>query len=210
MLVRALKVLGYFLLKQPARPSPRQPLISRAMKLALMAEPSRNGNDEPRNWIDRRITTSAIGVVEKQDKMTISAQLMASFADFGRMRALPSVFAVAVLAATVGAPATADARGFGAARAYDGTWNVVFTTRAGNCSSTNSFPFAVSGHRVSSAGGGKVTGGITPAGAVSVRISLGLSVASGRGRLVGNSGTGRWSGIISGDRCSGSWQATRG
>src|ERR1700690_545748 len=53
MLVRALKVLGYFLLKQPARPSPRQPLISRAMKLALMAEPSRIGNDEPRNWRDR-------------------------------------------------------------------------------------------------------------------------------------------------------------
>jgi len=54
-----------------------------------------------------------------------------------------------------------------------------------------------------------VTGGIGPAGAVSVRISLGLSAASGSGRLVGNSGTGRWSGVISGDRCSGSWQATR-
>ena len=95
-----------------------------------------------------------------------------------------------------------------AVRAYDGTWNVVFATRAGNCSSTNSFPFAVSGGRVSSAGGGKVTGGISRAGIVSVRISLGLSAASGSGRLVGNSGAGRWSGIISGDRCSGSWQAT--
>jgi hypothetical protein len=28
--------------------------------------------------------------------------------------------------------------------------------------------------------------------------------------LVGNSGSGRWSGIITGDRCSGTWQATRG
>src|ERR1700690_4657 len=56
MLVRAFKMLGYFPLKQPARPSPRQPLISRAMKLALMAEPSRVGNDEPRNWMGRRIT----------------------------------------------------------------------------------------------------------------------------------------------------------
>ena len=55
-----------------------------------------------------------------------------------------------------------------------------------------------------------MTGGISGAGYVSVRISLGLSAASGTGRLVGNSGTGRWSGIISGDRCSGIWQARRG
>jgi len=66
------------------------------------------------------------------------------------------------------------------------------------------------GSRVSSAGGGRVTGGISPAGYVSVRISLGLSAASGTGRLVGSSGAGRWSGIISGDRCSGIWQARRG
>ena len=135
---------------------------------------------------------------------------MAVFAGFGRVRVLRWIFAAAILAAMAGAPETAAARSVGGLRAYDGTWNVVFATRAGNCSSTNSFPFAVSAGRVSSAGGGKVTGGISPAGVVSVRISLGLSAASGRGRLVGNSGAGRWSGIISGDRCSGSWQATRG
>ena len=141
--------------------------------------------------------------------MTISAQSIALVGGFGRVRALRWIFAVAVLAATAGAPGTAAARGLAAVRAYDGTWNVVFETRAGNCGSTNSFPFAVSAGRVSSAGGGKVTGGISPAGVVSVRISLGLSAASGGGRLAGNSGAGRWSGIISGDRCSGSWQATR-
>ena len=142
--------------------------------------------------------------------MTISAQLIAVVADFGRVRALRWIFAAAVLAAMTGAPEPAAAGRLGAVRAYDGTWNVMFATRAGNCSSTNSFPFAVSGGRVSSAGGGKVTGGISPAGVVSVRVSLGLSAASGSGRLIGNSGAGRWSGIISGDRCSGSWQATRG
>ena len=105
-----------------------------------------------------------------------------------------------------GAPDRAYAKGAGA---YDGTWNVVFAARAGNCSSNNSFPFAVAGTRVSSAGGGKVTGGISAGGNVSVRISVGASVATGSGRLVGNSGTGRWSGIITGDKCSGSWQATR-
>jgi len=154
--------------------------------------------------------TPTSGAVKKQDKMTISAQLIAVFADFGRVRALRWIVAAAVLAAMAGVPETAAARSVSAVRAYDGTWNVVFATRAGNCSSTNSFPFAVSAGRVSSAGGGKVTGGISPAGIVSVRISLGLSAASGSGRLIGNSGAGRWSGIISGDRCSGSWQATRG
>jgi hypothetical protein len=145
--------------------------------------------------------------------MTISAQPIAFFADFTVSRAPRWVFAAALLAVMVATPGAADARRagiVGAGGAYDGTWNVIFSTRAGNCSATNSAPFAVSGSRVSSAGGGKVTGGIRRGGAVSVTISVGLSVANGSGRLVGNSGTGRWNGIISGDRCSGSWQATRG
>jgi hypothetical protein len=57
MLVRALKVLGYFLMRQPARTSTRQPLISRAMKLALMTETGRIGNlnretGSPDKWAD--------------------------------------------------------------------------------------------------------------------------------------------------------------
>src|SRR6266404_2901037 len=145
--------------------------------------------------------------------MTISARSIAFFADFGSARALRWIFVAAVLAATVAMPGDAEAqraRIVRAAGAYDGMWNVVFFTRAGNCSATNSAPFAVSGRRVSSAGGGKVTGGVSRGGAVSVRISVGLSAAYGSGRLVGNSGAGRWSGVISGDRCSGTWQAARG
>ncbi|HEY4833973.1 MAG TPA: hypothetical protein VII07_04825 [Bradyrhizobium sp.] len=134
--------------------------------------------------------------------MTISAQLFGFFADLRR-----SLFVAAVLTA-VAAPATADA-GMVRAGAYDGVWNVVFATEAGNCSSNNSVPFTVTGTRVSSAGGGKVTGGITRGGAVSVQISVGASKASGRGRLSGNAGAGRWTGIITGDQCSGTWQATR-
>ena len=117
--------------------------------------------------------------------------------------------ATALLAAIAVAPGAAEAKRYARAGAYDGTWNVVFATRAGNCSATNSVPFAVSGTRVSSAGGGKVTGGISRGGVVSVAISVGRSHASGSGRLAGNFGAGRWSGIITGDRCSGSWQATR-
>jgi hypothetical protein len=135
---------------------------------------------------------------------------LAFFADFRPMRTLRWIFAAAVLGAAA-APAAADARArMVRVGAYDGTWNVVFSTQRGNCSSTNSVPFTVSGHHVSSAGGGKVTGGIGRGGRVSVRISVGASVASGSGRLAGNFGAGRWSGIITGDRCSGTWQAARG
>ncbi len=146
--------------------------------------------------------------------MTVSARLFAVFAGSWRRGAWPGIFALAVVAAMAVAPSTAGARNARPSGirdgTYDGTWSVVFITRAGNCSSTNSAPFTVSGRRLFPAGGGKVTGGISPAGYVSVRISLGLSAASGSGRLVGNSGAGRWSGIISGDRCSGTWQARRG
>jgi hypothetical protein len=143
--------------------------------------------------------------------MTISIQSIAVFANFKPIHAVRWIFVAAALAA-IAAPKTVDAAP--AARmvrggAYDGTWNVVFATQAGNCSSTNSVPFTVTGTRVSSAGGGKVTGGIGRSGAVSVQISVGASKASGSGRLAGNAGAGRWSGIISGDRCSGTWQATR-
>ena len=93
--------------------------------------------------------------------------------------------------------------------AYDGTWNVTFATQAGNCSSPTACPSPCRGTRVSSAGGGKVTGGVSRGGSVAVRITVGASGANGSGRLVGNSGAGRWSGIITGDRCSGIWQATR-
>jgi hypothetical protein len=141
--------------------------------------------------------------------MSVSAQPIATFANFGRLSALRWIFAATVLgAAAISASSDAQA-GMARPGAFDGTWNVTFATRKGNCSSANSVPFNVAGTRLSSAGGGKVTGGISPAGHVSVRISVGASVATGSGRLAGNSGTGRWSGIITGDKCSGSWQATR-
>jgi len=148
-------------------------------------------------------------IARNEGKMPISARSIAFLADSTAMRASRWIFAAAILAAAA-VPYAADARPARVARpgAYDGTWNVAFTTQAGNCSS-NSFPFAVSGTRVSSAGGGKVTGGISRSGIVSVNVSVGLSHASGNGRLSGNTGAGRWSGLIQGDKCSGSWQATR-
>ena len=142
--------------------------------------------------------------------MTISAGSRGLFAEFIATRAFRWIFAATVLAAAA-APGTADAkRTVRVVGAYDGIWNVSFATQRGNCSSGYSVPFSVSGRRVSSAGGGRVTGGIGRGGSVSVAISVGASHATGSGRLVGNQGSGRWSGIITGDRCSGIWQAVRG
>ena len=115
--------------------------------------------------------------------------------------------ALALLAAlTVPGSADAAPRATGA---YDGVWNVVFATTRGNCSSGYSVPFTVAGSRVSSAGGGRVSGSVNPRGAVAVHVSVGASKANGGGRLTRTSGAGAWSGIITGDRCSGTWQATR-
>ncbi len=128
--------------------------------------------------------------------MTFSARTIA----FSR-----SILTAAAIAAAL-APVATEAR---VAGSYDGVWNVVFATTRGTCSSGTSIPFTVAGNRVSSAGGGRVEGSVNRGGAVAVRVSVGASKASGGGRLVGNSGSGSWSGIISGDRCSGTWQATR-
>jgi len=127
-------------------------------------------------------------------------------APFSRFSSLRWLLVFAVLAAA-SAPSSADAAR--ASGAYNGTWNVVFATTRGNCMSGYSIPLQVAGTRVLSAGGGRISGSVGSGGAVAVHVSVGASKASGGGRLAGTSGAGSWSGIITGDRCSGTWQATR-
>lgn len=130
---------------------------------------------------------------------------MAHFSQSLSSYARPRHLALLAVLAAAALPQAADARGGG----YDGIWNVTFATTRGNCSSGYSVPFTVIGSRVSSAGGGRVSGRVKRGGAVAVRVSVGASHASGGGRLAGVNGTGSWNGMISGDRCSGTWQATR-
>jgi hypothetical protein len=125
-----------------------------------------------------------------------------------RRRSLRWILAAAALA-VVTAPGAADARRVRPAGVYDGVWNVVFATTRGTCSSGYSVPFTVTGNRVTSAGGGRVSGLVNRAGRVAVRVSVGASHATGGGRLGGTSGAGSWRGVISGDNCSGTWRATR-
>src|SRR6266702_1776545 len=145
-------------------------------------------------------------LARSRNKMTHFDQMITRFTALPRRRLL-SVFAALV---TVAAPVAADAATrTRAGGAYDGTWNVVFATTRGNCSSGHTVPFTVSGSRVSSAGGGRVSGSVNRTGAVVVNVSVGASKASGGGRLAGPNGAGSWSGIIPGDRCRGTWQAAR-
>jgi hypothetical protein len=120
-----------------------------------------------------------------------------------------SILAAAALVATAALPGAADAKMVRAAGSYDGVWNVTFATTRGTCSSGYSVPFTVTGSRVSSAGGGRVSGSINRGGAVAVQVSVGASHAAGGGRLAGTAGAGSWRGVIQGDNCSGTWQATR-
>ena len=92
---------------------------------------------------------------------------------------------------------------------YDGIWNVLIITQAGNCDPAYSYPFRISGGRISTAGAADVSGSVGGGGGVAVRISAGGSVATGSGRLGGSTGAGRWSARLSGGNCSGRWQATR-
>jgi hypothetical protein len=133
--------------------------------------------------------------------MINSAKLSAS----GRSHWLLAVTAIAAMAI----PGAADAKVRAVGASYDGVWNVVFATTRGTCNSGYSVPFTVRGSRVTSAGGGRVSGSVNRAGGVAVQVSVGASHATGGGRLAGSSGAGSWRGIISGDNCSGTWQATR-
>lgn len=147
--------------------------------------------------------------------MTISARsvgFVGFIADFRRRRALRWILAAAVLAAFA-APGAADARTArkaGTGGGYDGIWNVLIITQAGNCDPAYSYPFRVSGGRISTAGAADVSGSVGRGGGVVVRISAGGSVATGSGRLGGSTGAGRWSARLSGGNCSGRWEARRG
>ena len=139
--------------------------------------------------------------------MTKSAPIIAASADFRRRGGSRWIFGAALVAA-LAAPGAADARRMGGG--YDGIWSVLIITQAGSCDPAYSYPFQVSGGRISSAGAADVSGSVGAGGGVTVRISAGGAVATGSGRLGGSSGVGRWSAKFSSGNCSGRWQATRG
>jgi hypothetical protein len=208
MLARALKVHDYF----------RNETIRTGIDTAALDQPDDEGcayGRAARDWqrfnANRRCCDEGQRTPHKMEcTMPISTRITAVSAKSTRPMALSTIFFAALLAAVVAVPGDAAARAARATRgAYDGVWNVTFTPRQGNCFNPYNAPFIVRGRHVSSGGNGKVTGGVRPDGAVAVRLSVGLSYANGTGKLAARSGTGRWTGLITGDQCSGTWQATR-
>lgn len=123
-----------------------------------MTENGRIGNDEPPEPPRRLfgVTTSlSKSCGSSRTKMAHSSQSLLS------VFASPRRLALFAVLATAAVPSAADARIGG----YDGVWNVTFATTRGNCSSGYSVPFTVSGSRVSSAGGGRVSGTVNRGGA---------------------------------------------
>jgi hypothetical protein len=141
--------------------------------------------------------------------MTTSARPITISADLRSSRVWRGIFAASVLAAFA-TPGAADARTARMGGGYDGIWNVLIITQAGTCDPAYSYPFQVSGGRISSNGAADVSGSVSGGGSVVVRISAAGAVATGSGRLGGSTGAGRWSARFSSGNCSGRWQATRG
>ncbi len=106
----------------------------------------------------------------------------------------------AVLFATLTTAAPAQSR-------YDGAWSVTIITDAGDCDRAYRYGLQIQGGRVFYDGGG--VGRVSSNGQVTVTIQQGSGVATGSGRLSGNSGGGRWRGESPQGRCSGHWQAQR-
>lgn len=117
-----------------------------------------------------------------------------------------SVVLALVTAAVLGAcgPAMAHSR-------FDGIWNVLFVTEAGQCGPPFRYDISIAdGVVVTPAEAAHdMSGNVDLGGNVRVSIYRAAERAVGSGRLQNNSGAGTWKGVLSAHRCSGSWQAER-
>jgi hypothetical protein len=119
--------------------------------------------------------------------------------------------AIAVLlAATLAAPAVAQAGDARASNKYDGPWSVVVMTLRGPCDASYRFSGQIVNGIISySYGTLEVSGRVASNGATFVRVTHGTDHGEGRGRLMATYGTGTWSGHGPNGICAGRWVATR-
>lgn len=93
--------------------------------------------------------------------------------------------------------------------AYDGSWDLVFVTRVGECDPSYNFTVNVSNGFVTHPNLLKFRGHVAKSGAVRASVTVHDKYAAGSGRLSGTSGRGTWSGHSGTARCSGYWTAQR-
>lgn len=98
-----------------------------------------------------------------------------------------------------------------AAASFDGAWSVLIVTEKGDCDRAYRYEVSVSDGQVRYRGSGsvKVSGTVSPQGAVRVRIMVGENAAQANGRLTGNGGVGTWQGAGIDDVCTGRWEAEK-
>jgi hypothetical protein len=109
----------------------------------------------------------------------------------------------ALLVASVGPRSVATARGI-----YDGEWSVVIYTLRGDCDRALRYSLRIVDNRVlDQQQSYRLNGAVGPSGDIWVTVAEGHRSASGFGRLVGNSGRGRWR--TSAGECAGNWTAER-
>ena len=125
--------------------------------------------------------------------------------DAGRQTRMFVVLSL-VTAAVLGARAPAVAHS-----SFDGTWNVLFVTEAGQCGPPFRYDISiVNGVVVTSAEAAHdMSGHVDLDGNVRISVYRAAERAVGSGRLQNKSGAGIWKGVLSAHRCSGSWQAER-
>jgi zona occludens toxin (predicted ATPase) len=120
----------------------------------------------------------------------------------------PRLLAPALIGAAAIGAANAQER-LAAAQAHDGVYAIDITTRQGSCEKAYHWKISVSGGRVSSAGDMplEASGQINQRGVVDVAFARFGQVATAKGRLAREGGSGTWYSPTM--QCSGSWQASR-
>ena len=96
-----------------------------------------------------------------------------------------------------------------AAGSFDGSWDLVFVTRAGACDPTYDFTVNITNGIVTHPNLVRFRGRVAPSGSVRASVAVQDKFASGSGRLSRVSGRGTWSGYSGDSRCSGYWTAQR-
>jgi hypothetical protein len=95
----------------------------------------------------------------------------------------------------------------GAIPKFDGLWSVVIVTEKGSCDRAYRYPIRITNGTVFNAGNASfsITGKVTDAGVITVRVAHGNKAATGTGKFASNEAVGRWNG----GECAGTWTAER-
>jgi hypothetical protein len=109
---------------------------------------------------------------------------------------------VVLASGLVGLTSAAEARSV-----YDGSWDLVFVTQKGACDPNYSFTVNISDGIVSHPNLVRFKGYVASSGAVHASVTVQDKYASGSGKLIGNTGYGRWGGRAGSARCTGIWSA---